>query len=668
MTERSKALDMAAYVEQSKDLIFALDIGTRSIVGVVGRQVDDRFQVLAVESAEYSKRTMLDGQIDDIEGVADLARMVTDRLGHKLQVDLKRVCVAAAGRALRTQRGVFAVELPEDRTINATDISEMEAGAVSAAEDALRQKDDAPQQFYLVGYTVAQYRLDNYPLTTLQGHSGKRAEAEIVATFLPGEVVDSLYAAMQRAQLQVASMTLEPIAAMNAAIPAELRLLNLALVDIGAGTSDIALCRDGSIVGYTMVTQAGDEITETIMRAFLVDFQTAEQIKRGATQEELIHYTNILGLEERVSPSEILEVIGEPMERLANAISQQILEINGGAPSALFLAGGGSKLVGFKTKMAAVMGMDEKRVALAGNNFARSAFAKKIDLNNPELATPLGIAVSAGLGLLNDSYVVKLNGQTAKLFRNGSLTLRDILLMNGYTYSDLVGKTGQSLSITMDGRRMMYRGEPATPAILKVNGEEAAITKVINAGDHIDFVPAKNGANAEKTLADVLGADFVGRALVNNAEVSMDTRLHQGDAVLTLRKVVLPQSREVEKEIPAVNQVVRTAELSKQPAAAAAVSAVVETKETPAQAVSEEKQEIPVQPPIRRDLSIFFNDEPFFLPGKESGEPYYLMDLLEYSGIDFKKLDRRVRMEVNGQECGFQTALQQGDHVMIRPE
>ena len=129
---------MAAYTEQEKDLIFALDIGTRSIVGVVGRLVKDRFQVLAVESAEYSKRTMLDGQIDDIAGVAALARTVTDRLGHKLEVDLKRVCVAAAGRALRTQRGVFSVDLPDDRTISANDIGEMEAGAVSAAEEALR--------------------------------------------------------------------------------------------------------------------------------------------------------------------------------------------------------------------------------------------------------------------------------------------------------------------------------------------------------------------------------------------------------------------------------------------------------------------------------------------------------------------------------------------------
>jgi len=664
---------MASYVEQDKDLIFALDIGTRSIVGVVGRLVKDRFQVLAVESAEYSKRTMLDGQIDDIAGVADLARVVTERLGHKLEVDLKRVCVAAAGRALRTQRGVFGLDLAEDRTINAGDISEMEAGAVGVAEEALRQQDDSPQQFYLVGYTVAQYRLDNYPLTTLQGHSGKRAEAEVVATFLPGEVVDSLYSAMQRAQLQVASMTLEPIAAMNAAIPAELRLLNLALVDIGAGTSDIALCRDGSVVGYTMVTQAGDEITETIMRAFLVDFQTAEQIKRGAAQEDLIHYTNILGLEERVSPQEVQEVIREPMDRLANAIAQQIMEINGGAPSALFLAGGGSKLVDLRAKMAAIMGMEEKRVALAGNNFARSAFAENIDLNNPEYATPLGIAISAGMGLLNDSYVVKLNGQTAKLFRNGSLTLRDILLMNGYSYSDLVGKTGQSLSVTIDGRRVMYRGEPATPASLKVNGKDAAITTVINAGDHIDFVPAQNGANAEKTLADVLGKDFVGRALVNNAEVPHSTRLRQGDAVLTLRKVVLQQTADATTEVAAAPehteaQSVRPAAQETEPLRTEQQSANVAAAPIREHEKEPEKVEAPVQVSVRRDLSIFFNEEPFFLPGKESGEPYYLMDLLEYSGIDFKNLDRRVRMEVNGQECGFQTALQQGDHVLIRPE
>ena len=134
--------------------------------------------------------------------------------------------------------------------------------AVANAEQALSTDGPEEQRFFLVGYTPTQFWLDHYPLTTLLGHTGQHLEAAVVATFLPSEVVDSLYAVMQKAGLEVASMTLEPIAALNAAIPADLRLLNLALVDIGAGTSDIAVCRDGSVVGYTMATVAGDEITE----------------------------------------------------------------------------------------------------------------------------------------------------------------------------------------------------------------------------------------------------------------------------------------------------------------------------------------------------------------------------------------------------------------------
>ena len=118
--------------------------------------------------------------------------------------------------------------------------------------------------------------------------SPQHLEAAVVATFLPSEVVDSLYAVMQKAGLEVASMTLEPIAALNAAIPADLRLLNLALVDIGAGTSDIAVCRDGSVVGYTMATVAGDEITEALMRACLVDFPTAERSEERRVGKECL--------------------------------------------------------------------------------------------------------------------------------------------------------------------------------------------------------------------------------------------------------------------------------------------------------------------------------------------------------------------------------------------
>ncbi|MEG1683675.1 MAG: cell division protein FtsA, partial [Oscillospiraceae bacterium] len=86
---------------EQQDLIFALDIGTRSVIGVLGRAEGERFHVLAIEKEEHGRRAMLDGQIEDIEQVSKVARMVTDRLEAFAGVPLTRVCVAAAGRALR---------------------------------------------------------------------------------------------------------------------------------------------------------------------------------------------------------------------------------------------------------------------------------------------------------------------------------------------------------------------------------------------------------------------------------------------------------------------------------------------------------------------------------------------------------------------------------------
>lgn len=661
---------MAKQKQQDNELIFALDIGTRSIVGIVGRAVEGRFQVLAVETAEHGKRVMLDGQIDDINQVAALAKTVTKALESRLELHLERVCVAAAGRALRTRNGSFTLELSGEQPIDQGNISQLEAGAVGVAEAALQQEEAEHKQFFLVGYTVAQYRLDHYPMATLLHHNGTLAEVDVVATFLPGEVVESLYAAMHNAGLQVASMTLEPIAAMNAAIPADIRLLNLALVDIGAGTTDIALCKGGSVVGYTMATVAGDEITEAIMQGFLVDFQMAEQMKRDLGEKEEIAYTNILGLDETTPAKEVSGVIAEPMAGLAKAIAKQVEEINGGPPSAVFLAGGGSKLFGLREKVAETLGMAEKRVALAGVNFSRSAFSEEMDLNNPEYATPLGIAVSAGMGLLNDSYMVQLNHRPAKLFRNGVLTLQDILMMNGYVYSDMIGRSGRNLTFTLDGRRMTFRGEPAVPAVLRVNGKDASLNTVVHAGDNIDFVPAKGGASASKTLRQVLGADFKGRVLVNNQEASLNTALRQGDVVLSLEGPgVFPIEPQPEKGKEPVQEVFSEA-FQKKGGESKPTAPVKEKQEKPELGEPEkkewEKKEPEEEPKAKQgDLKIFLNQKELSLAAKEDGSPYYLMDLLQYTGLDFQNLDRPVRLEVNGAEASFQQVLKQGDSVGI---
>ena len=519
-----------AMTMQEREVVFALDIGTRSIVGVLGREDGGRLRVLDIEKEEHGRRAMLDGQIEDIAQVAAIARNVIDRLESRQHIRLQRVCVAAAGRALRSARASFTLEFAEPRQADDETVNQLEAGAVSAAESTISGGDGG---FYMVGYTPSQYRLDGYPLSTLHGHRGRVMEVDVVATFLPREVVDSLYAVVGRLGLEVSSLTLEPIASLNAAIPLDIRLLNLVLVDIGAGTSDIAVCRNGSVAGYTMATVAGDEVTELLMKELLVDFRTGEELKMGIGGADPLRYTDILGIVHECTSGQLAELIEPAVRLLAGEIADKVLELNGGPPSAVFLAGGGSKLHGLREATAAALGMDDARVAIAGNHFEKNAFSDEYALGDPEYATPLGIAISAALGMIHDSYVVTLNGTPAKLFRSGTLNVRDVLLMNGCSYSDLMGRTGSNLAYTLNGARQFVRGAAGTPPVLRLNGEEAALSAVVHAGDRIEFQPAKPGANASRTLAEALGAAFAGGVTVNGEPKPLDYEIATGDTVET---------------------------------------------------------------------------------------------------------------------------------------
>ena len=641
--------------KQDTELVFALDIGTRSIIGVAGRVVDDRLEVLSIEKEEHGKRAMLDGQIEDIDLVARVARRVTERMEEKLGCQLSRVCVAAAGRALRTEKGHYAMDLPQVSRINSDLISQLESGAVSDAESKLNESRESQRRFYLVGYTVSSYLLDRYPLTSLKDHNGQQLEADVVATFLPSEVVESLYTVMEAAGLEVASLTLEPIAALNAVIPTDLRLLNLVLADIGAGTSDIAVCRDGAVVGYTMATIAGDEITEALMRQYLVDFATAERMKMQV-DEPTITYRDVLGLEQSIPGVQVREALAASAKLLAQEIVQRVMDINGAQPSAVFLAGGGSKLQGLREMVAQALEMDERRVALAGNNYDISAFSKEYELNDPEYATPLGIAVSAGLGLISDSYRILLKGQPAKLFRSGTLTVLDLLMMNGYTSSDLVGRTGKSLSVTIDGSRATFRGQSATPCTLQLNGEDATPSTLVYAGDAITFIPAVAGESAERTARDLLGEDYLGGVLINGQPAELDRPLRSGDQLITTEEPYAPpELEETEPQpVPEEDEILLD-ELEEE-----AVSEV-EPAFVPAE-VPQPGPSRPAGPP----LCIYLNGEALVLPGKADGAPYYMMDLLDRSGIDFATLDCPVILRVNEADAPFTQELQNNDQVVIR--
>ena len=706
-------------------MIFALDIGTRSVIGMLGVVEDDKVRVIAIEKEEHNERAMIDGQIENIEKVAVLAGKVKKRLESKVHCKLKRVCVAAAGRALRTKRTEYEIDLPSKQLIDEEVISRLEAGAVGKIEEAFDAEngaEDEARRFYLVGYTVCQYYLDQYRMSSLKDHRGQKVKVDLIATFLPSEVVESLYTTMNKIGLEVVSVTLEPIAAINAAIPENLRLLNLVLVDIGAGTSDIAACTAGSVTGYTMATMAGDEITETIMKEYLVDFRTAEAMKAQIEQAEEVAFTDILGFERKASRDEVLRCIHGTSELLSKEIAEKVLEVNGGAPSALFLAGGGSKLAGLKEGITAALQMDANRVAIAGNNFRLSAVSDEYDLNNPEYATPLGIAVSSGLNLINDSFRVTLNGRSAKLFRSGSFTALNLLMMNGYNFQDILGRPGTSLAVTVNGKRKVFYGTSAQPASLFINKKEGKLSTVINAGDCIDFVPAVPGVPARACLGDIEGASECLEITLNGVFMPLDTPLKIGDII----RIRMPKDETEEKEDePAqkeddiAGEEVQEKEVIDDGQLKLEFEAGEEREPEPVSDARREKEPESVfdarrerepefeflteeelfddpedeegmedngpesieeetdgwtadisedRDPDKPESVFRLNGEVIRLPRKADGNPYYLMDMIQYSGINTRNPKGKINLMVNGEPGMFQQPLKEGDQIIVEEE
>lgn len=252
---------------ETQELLFSMDIGTRSVVGIIGYQDGDKFIVLAHEIEEHKQRAMYDGQVHDIELVANVASTVKQRLEEKLDIKLKNVAIAAAGRSLKTHKILIERKIDPNIEIDSGTTSSLAIEAVQKAQMEVEDRyNEDGLSYYCTGYAVVNYYMQGNIIGNLEGHKASSIGIEVLATFLPKIVVDSLYAVVSRIGLEVSSLTLEPIAAMNVSIQSSLRLLNIALVDIGAGTSDIAITKNGTVVAFAMVPNAGDEITEKLSK------------------------------------------------------------------------------------------------------------------------------------------------------------------------------------------------------------------------------------------------------------------------------------------------------------------------------------------------------------------------------------------------------------------
>src|SRR5690625_3174616 len=322
--------------------VFALDIGTQSVTGIILNKHHNTYQVIDYCVIQHEERSMLDGQIQNVVQVANIISQVRNEL-EKNNGPLQEVYVAAAGRALKTIQGTKTINITEQPITTDEEIKHIELSAVQhALSNLVHEQSDQFSEYHCVGYSVLHYKLDGNIIGSFIDQTGHEATVEIIATFLPKIVVESLLAALERANLTMKALTLEPIAAIHVLVPESMRRLNIALIDIGAGTSDIAISNHGTIIAYGMVPTAGDEITEAISDQYLLDFKVAEKTKQTIVNEQSATVHDILGMETLITYEELVPQIMDRINELAQLLANEVRILNGKSPQAVMLIGGGS--------------------------------------------------------------------------------------------------------------------------------------------------------------------------------------------------------------------------------------------------------------------------------------------------------------------------------------
>ncbi|MBX7391640.1 rod shape-determining protein [Clostridium chauvoei] len=644
-----------------RNLKFALDIGTRSMIGTVLEVKDDRMQVICEKYIEHEQRAMIDGQIHDIDLVSKGVLEIVSSLESELNIKLESVAIAAAGRFLKTIDTKAEMEINPDEEITNDTIRSLELIAVKEAEEKIQGNTDG--KLYCVGYSVVSYYLNGFVISNLNGHKGENISVEVISTFLPRSVVDSLYTVIKKVGLRVENLTLEPIAAIEAVVPKKLRLLNIALIDIGAGTSDIAISANEKISAYGMVPQAGDEVTEVIVQECLVDFNSAEEIKKKINIQEEITYTDVLGFENTIKSEDLKKAIKPIVKKIAESISKKIIELNGSkSPSALFLVGGGAHTPGLSEEITAELKMAPQRVAIKD----RKAIDECISNDNlgSEGVTVLGIALVAAKNNGKDFIDVILNKTPITMFNTKEHKIMDVLLQAGINPAMLIAKNGKNIKYTINGNKRIAFGEKGENPIIKLDGNLANIEERIKAGSNIEVTFATKGLDAKpKIMEQIKTLDSISIyinekiinvetiSFINGNLVSLDTEIKDGDNVTFLMPKTIEDLKKyiIKKEVALYKN---DMELDDNYEISDGEKFHTKDIETSKETIENSSEEIKVN----------VNGKNIVL--KKDTENIFV-SIFNYIDFDLKNTQGIINLRINGMQAKFTDSLKDGDKIEV---
>ena len=392
--------------EQEDRIVVGLDMGTTKVCAVVASiDPQDRIHILGVGKA--SNEGLNRGVVVNIDKTVNAIKTAVEQAQLASGIEVNSVNVGIAGDHIRSMRskGVITIN-NKDNEITVDDVERL-------LEDCQRIMLPTDQQILHV--IPQEFVVDGQDgISDPVGMSGMRMEAEVHIITGLVSAAKNIYRCVERAGYQVADIILEPLASSYSVLDEEEKEAGVVLVDIGGGTSDVAIFQDNTIRHTAVIAIAGKKVTDDIRMGLSVLDDQAEKLKCNHGEA----YIDLIEDEESITvpgiagrpPKEITKSI---LAKIIQARMEEILEIvaietkRSGYADALsagvVLSGGGSLIKNVCPLANEVLGMDAKigkPIGLSGGLTA--------EVNNPIYATGVGLvmhAIKTGSGPQNQAII-----------------------------------------------------------------------------------------------------------------------------------------------------------------------------------------------------------------------------------------------------------------------
>ena len=333
-------------MNRSENLIIGLDIGTTKICVIVAERTENGVDIIGIGT--HPSRGLRKGVVVDIDATVNSIKQAVEEAELMADCEITSVYAGIAGGHIDgfNSHGVVAVK---DREVREGDIRRVIDAAKAVA---------IPMDREVIHVIAQEFIIDEQDgIREPLGMSGVRLEAQIHIVTAAVTSAQNIVKCANRAGLNVMDIVLEPLASAEAALAGDERELGVCLIDIGGGTTDVAVFDEGSIKHTSVLGLGGYHITNDIAVGLRTPFDEAERIKKkfGVAASRFLSGDDILSVPSvggrrprQMSRKMLCEIIEPRVDEILNLARQELAKegLQNRIPSGVVLTGGCSALEG----------------------------------------------------------------------------------------------------------------------------------------------------------------------------------------------------------------------------------------------------------------------------------------------------------------------------------